>query len=124
MCVGIPIQVHYIGEDGIARGREADGCDYALPIQTALLDHLPQIDDWLLVHIDTAIRPLEADEARMIADALAAVHLAARGESFEHLLGGLIDREPQLPEHLREPQDQPGHTSSPAVALSLENENP
>jgi hydrogenase expression/formation protein HypC len=55
----------------------------------------------VLVHIDTAIRVLEADEARLIEDALVGLDAAIRGEDFESLFADLIDREPQLPEHLR-----------------------
>ncbi len=101
MCMGIPLEVRSVGEDGRALCADARGEIYATPINTALLDELPQPGDWLLTHIDTAIRPLEQGEARLIADALEAVHRAARGQDFEHLLGDLLDREPELPEHLR-----------------------
>jgi hydrogenase expression/formation protein HypC len=72
------------------------------PINCALLDAPPAIGDWLLVHVDVAIRAIDAQEAREIGNALAAVSAAAAGEPFEHLLGDLIDREPQLPPHLRD----------------------
>ncbi len=125
MCMGIPVQVVEVGNDGLALGIEASGRAYAAPIQTALLDQLPRVDDWLLVHIDTAIRPLEADEAKQIADALEAVQLAARGGSFEHLLGDLIDREPELPEHLRDPSNN-NHSSAPKAVPNqvLGSKNP
>ena len=102
MCMGIPLQVISLGPDGLASCVDAKDTRYALPVQTALLDIPPAPGDWLLTHIDTAIRPLDANEARLIADALEAVDRAARGEDFEHLLGDLLDREPQLPPHLRE----------------------
>ena len=101
MCMGIPLQVLALGDDGLAHCADSRGRNYHLPVQTALLDTLPEIGDWLLIHIDTAIRVVKADEARLIADALDAVQRASRGEPFEHLLGDLLDREPQLPEHLR-----------------------
>jgi hydrogenase expression/formation protein HypC len=44
---------------------------------------------------------LDALEARQIADALLAVTAAASGQPFEHLLADLIEREPELPAHLR-----------------------
>ena len=103
MCIGIPLQVLALGDDGLAHCADSRGNSYHLPVQTALLDTLPEIGDWLLTHIDTAIRALETGEARLIADALDAVQRASRGEAFEHLLGDLLDREPQLPEHLRKP---------------------
>jgi hydrogenase expression/formation protein HypC len=94
-----------IAENGLAQCADASGMPVAQAIQTALLDRPPVTGEWLLVHIDTAIRLLEAGEARLIADAIDAVQLAARGDRFEHLLADLIDREPQLPAHLREPEN-------------------
>ena len=55
----------------------------------------------MLVHIDTAIRTLDAEEARQIDDALRGLEAAMRGESFDDHFADLINREPQLPEHLR-----------------------
>ncbi len=72
------------------------------PVETSLLEQPPQPGDWLLVHVNVAIRALDAGEAGQISDALLAVTRAAAGESFEHLLADLIDREPQLPAHLRQ----------------------
>lgn len=57
--------------------------------------------DWVLVHVASAVRGLGADEAHAIRDALLAVERAAAGEPFEHLIADLVDREPQLPPHLR-----------------------
>lgn len=102
MCVGIPLCVQHIGDDGMAHCADAAGEAYAMPVHTALLDQPPQPGDWLLTHIDTAIRPLEAGEGQQIADALEAVRRASRGEDFEHLIADLVDREPQLPAHLRD----------------------
>lgn len=70
-------------------------------VDTSLLDDPLQFGDWLLVHVNVAIRPLDALEARQIGDALQAVTAAASGQPFEHLIADLIDREPQLPDHLR-----------------------
>lgn len=56
---------------------------------------------WLLVHIDTAIRVLDAAEAGQILDALSAVEAARAGGGVEAFFSDLSDREPQLPEHLR-----------------------
>jgi len=55
----------------------------------------------VLVHLDTAIRVLEDDEAQLINDALDGLAAAVEGRDFEHLFADLINREPQLPEHLR-----------------------
>jgi hydrogenase expression/formation protein HypC len=80
---------------------ESNGLPYFHGIQTLLLDQTPAVGDWVLVHIDTAIRAIDAEEARQIVDALAAVQAASHGDPFEHLLADLINREPELPEHLR-----------------------
>ena len=101
MCLGVPMQVDIVLASGAARCVAADGGGPVRTIETSLLARPPVAGDWLLVHVDIAIRELEAQEARQIADALLAVAAAAAGEPFEHLLADLIDREPQLPEHLR-----------------------
>ena len=55
----------------------------------------------LLVHVDSAIRVLDEAEAEAIGRALEGLAAAADGQAFEHLFADLIDREPELPEHLR-----------------------
>ncbi len=104
MCLGVPMQVDCVLASGAARCVAADGAG-PRTVETSLLERPPAAGDWLLVHVDIAIRALEALEARQIADALLAVSAAAAGEPFEHLLADLIDREPQLPEHLRPAAD-------------------
>jgi hydrogenase expression/formation protein HypC len=101
MCVGTPLQVREFAQGDLAHCVDHAGRPYALPVQTALLEQRPAPGDWLLVHIDTAVQPLDADEALQVARALEAVSRAARGEDFEHLIADLIDREPELPPHLR-----------------------
>lgn len=59
-----------------------------------------QVGAFVLVHVNTAVRFLDEEEARQIDDATEAVRLAERGEDFSHLLADLIDREPVLPAHL------------------------
>ncbi len=98
MCVGIPLCVLAV-EDQTALGRNAE--NQLRYVNLALLDHAVEVGDWILVHGDTALYSLTPEEAAHISDALQAVALAARGEPFEHLLRDLIDREPQLPPHLR-----------------------
>ena len=56
----------------------------------------------LLVHVDTAVRMLDDGEAEAIDRALNGPRCRGRrGQAFEHLFADLIDREPELPEHLR-----------------------
>jgi hydrogenase expression/formation protein HypC len=99
MCLGIPLQVQSVPSWGIALCGAGDG---RRPVETSLLEQPPQPGDWLLVHVNVAIRSLDAAEAGQISDALLAVSRAAAGETFEHLLADLIDREPRLPDHLRQ----------------------
>ncbi len=96
MCLGLPMQI-IEGDDMsalCARGEETR--------RVSLLLLGPQEPGTqVLVHIDTAIRVLDAEEARLIEDALCGLEAALRGENFESHFADLIDREPQLPEHLR-----------------------
>jgi hydrogenase expression/formation protein HypC len=101
MCLGVPLQVQSVPTWGVALCGPAESEDGVRRVETSLLEQPPAPGDWLLVHVNIAIRRLEAPEARQIGDALLAVTRAAAGESFEHLLADLIDREPQLPPHLR-----------------------
>lgn len=97
MCLGIPMTV--VDGDDLsalcARGDERRRVSMMLigaqPVGTAVL-----------VHIDSAVRVLEREEARQIDDALAGLEAAMAGRDFDHLFADLIDREPQLPEHLRD----------------------
>ena len=96
------MQVRTLQADGVALcAVDAPGA-VKRPVNCALLDAPPAVGDWLLVHVDVAVRAIDAREAKEIGNALAAVSAAAAGEPFEHLLSDLIDREPQLPPHLRE----------------------
>lgn len=102
MCVGVPLQV--ISVQGLtAVCAAADG---PVTVDTALLEAVTP-GEHLLIHLGVAIRKLDPQEARDIADALEAVRRAAAGEPFDHLFADLIGREPQLPEHLR-----PKHTNT------------
>jgi hydrogenase expression/formation protein HypC len=96
MCLGVPMRI-VEGDEVSAlcqRGEETR--------RVSLLLIGPQAPGTqVLVHIDTAIRVLDDDEAKLIADALRGLEAALRGESFESHFADLIDREPQLPEHLR-----------------------
>jgi hydrogenase expression/formation protein HypC len=56
----------------------------------------------VLVHLDSAMRVLAEEDVPLIERALDAADAAAKGEPWEHLMADLIERTPQLPEHLRE----------------------
>ena len=111
MCIGIPMQVLHLEQAGVALCQARDGAPRTQSVDLSLLEQSPPPASWLLVHIDVALRVLDPEEAKHVADALLAVSAAARGEPFEHLLGDLIGREPQLPAHLRNarnPSARPG----------------
>ncbi|NEW92812.1 HypC/HybG/HupF family hydrogenase formation chaperone [Rhodopseudomonas sp. BR0M22] len=96
MCVGVPMTV--ISTDGASALCERRA-EQRL-VSTALIGEVA-IGDRLLVFIDSAIRKLDLDEAQQIDDALDGLAAAIEGRPFEHLFADLIDREPELPPHLR-----------------------
>ena len=98
MCLGMPMRVRaVVGEAADCLSKDGS----ARMVSLALVG--PQaIGAWVLVHIQTAIRVLDEAEAEQIHQALQAVEAVTRGESIDHLFADLIDREPQLPEHLRD----------------------
>lgn len=100
MCLAVPLQVKAVRPPGLALCSAPDAPDRVRPVDIALLEHTPAVGDWLLTHVDVALRSLAPEEARQIGDALLAVSAAAAGLPFEHLLGDLLDREPTLPPHL------------------------
>lgn len=106
MCLGVPLQVRAVSSPATADCAPAGDHSETRSVNTGLLEQPPRPGDWLLVHVDVAIRPLDPDEARQISDALSAVTLAAAGEPFEHLIADLVDREPELPAHLRQEHEE------------------
>jgi len=102
MCLGVPMRICELA-DGWAHGVDRDG--QTRRVSTLLLDRV-NVNDWVLVHIDTAMRILDEAEAKQIANALEAITAAMQGEDFDHLFADLIDREPQLPAALRPPSEQ------------------
>lgn len=96
MCLGLPMTV-------------IDGNDFSALCEwrgeqrrvSTLLVGRQAAGTRLLVHIDAAVRVLDHAEAEAIDRALAGLAAAAEGRDFEHLFADLIDREPELPAHLR-----------------------
>lgn len=99
MCVGIPVQI--VALDGLnATCARRDG--RAEVVDLALIG--PQeIGTWVLAHLGTARSVLTPEDADRVTDALLALAAVQRGENIDHLFADLIDREPQLPPHLRTP---------------------
>jgi hydrogenase expression/formation protein HypC len=96
MCLGVPMEV-IEGDDVTALCARGDEQRRV----SMLLLGRQQIGAKVLVHIDTAVRVLDEEEAEQIGRALDGLAAALRGEEFESAFADLIDREPQLPEHLR-----------------------
>jgi hydrogenase expression/formation protein HypC len=96
MCLGVPMRI--IESDEMTalcqRGEEQRR------VSLLLLGPQP-VGTQVLIHIDTAVRVLDADEAALIDQALDGLAAAMRGEDFRSAFADLIDREPQLPEYLR-----------------------
>jgi len=96
MCLGLPMTI--AETDGMSalctyRGEERR-------VSVLLLSN-PPVGARVLVYIDTAIRLLDEDEARLIADAIEGLNAALDGKNCDRFFADLIDREPQLPAHLR-----------------------
>lgn len=96
MCLGLPMTI--VARDGATALCERRGEQRRVSV--LLLDD-PPVGTPVLVFIDTAVRVLDAEEARRIDDAVDGLAAALNGESFEHLFADLVDREPQLPQFLR-----------------------
>jgi hydrogenase expression/formation protein HypC len=98
MCLGIPMQVVSVaGTTALCRGRDGETrIDILLVAPVA-------VGDWLLTFLGAARGRLEADEAGRIEQALGALEAVERGQPFDvaAFFPDLLDREPQLPEHLR-----------------------
>ena len=96
MCIGVPMQVIECGpvwawcEDGAERVR----------IDMRLIGPQPP-GTWVLTFLGAARETLGETQALRVRDALAALAAVAEGQSIDHLFADLVDREPQLPEHLR-----------------------
>lgn len=96
MCIGIPMQIMAI-DDRVALCGEKE-CQEMVDI--SLLSDLNE-GDWVLVYKGAAREYLPAERARQILQAVQALAAIREGQDFEHFFADLIEREPQLPEHLR-----------------------
>jgi hydrogenase expression/formation protein HypC len=96
MCIGFPMRV--VAGDDFAATCERRG--EAERVSLLLIGPQPA-GAWVLVHNGAAVRVLGEEEARQIDDALDGVAAALDGRAFDHLFADLIEREPELPAHLR-----------------------
>lgn len=96
MCLGVPMAV--VEGDDISALVERGGDRRRVSM---LLVGAQSAGTKVLVHIDSAIRVLDEEEAQNISRALDGLAAALNGENFEDAFADLINREPQLPPHLR-----------------------
>ena len=97
MCIGIPVKVQSC--DALQAWCSGRSERHRIDLQ---LVGEQGVGTWLLAFQGSALRVLTAAEAAQIDAALDALQAALRGEGeFDAYFGDLIDREPQLPEHLR-----------------------
>ncbi|WP_342709636.1 MULTISPECIES: HypC/HybG/HupF family hydrogenase formation chaperone [unclassified Bradyrhizobium] len=96
MCLGLPMTI--VETDGITalceHGNEQRRVSVMLLSDASL-------GAKVLVHIDTAVRLLDEDEARLISQALDGLEAGLNGQDCDRFFADLIGHEPQLPEHLR-----------------------
>lgn len=98
MCIGTPMRI--IRSD-TGKALCADGADRSW-IDMSLIGDQPE-GTWVLVFLDVAREVLQPERAEQIKKALGAVAAVMKGESadFDDLFADLVEREPQLPEHLQ-----------------------
>ena len=103
MCIGIPMQVIE------PRGSQAlcAGTGEPAEIDMALVGAQPA-GAWVLTFLGAAREVITAERAGQIADALSALELALTGAgdgaAIDALFPDLANREPELPEFLKEKQ--------------------
>lgn len=95
MCLGLPMRI--LERDGFFAVCERRG--ERRRVSLALLGDVP-VGDYVLVHVDTALRVADADEVARVEDALACLEAAADGRPLDGFFRDL-EREPELPPHLR-----------------------
>ena len=70
MCLGIPMRIVEVREDGMA---QAEAFDVRRTIATVLLTKPPKVGEYVMVHVGYAIETLEYEEAMEILTLLDAV---------------------------------------------------
>lgn len=110
MCIGVPMRIE--SSDGlvaVAASEAADGTVRRHTLDMLIVGAQPP-GTWVLAFCGAARRVLDPLEARQIRDALSALAVAldAGGDpgaphsrAIDALFADLVERTPQLPEHLR-----------------------
>ncbi|RCX32850.1 HypC/HybG/HupF family hydrogenase formation chaperone [Thioalbus denitrificans] len=97
MCIGIPMQV--VDPAGPFHAW-CEGRGERRLVDLMLVGGQPP-GGWVLVFLDSAREAIDPERAHRIGAALDALDAALRGDPLDHLFADLVDREPQLPPHLR-----------------------
>jgi hydrogenase expression/formation protein HypC len=101
MCVGIPMRV-LSTDDGMA---ECEGRGRRERVNAMLLGNLVP-GTWILAYQGSAVREMTEDEAQQTNGALDALDAALNGaDDFDAFFADLVDREPALPPHLKDPKE-------------------
>jgi hydrogenase expression/formation protein HypC len=96
MCIGIPMQIVSVAEDG----SWCEGRGQRLMLNLALVGE-QDVGTWLLAFQGSAVRVLTPEEAAQTNGALDALAAALAGETnFDAFFMDLVDREPQPPKPL------------------------
>lgn len=101
MCIGRPMRIVEMHEfSALCAG--PDGAQES--VDMALVGRQP-VGSWVLVFLGHARNVLEAEQAMRIQNALSALDevMAGQAPDIDRLFADLVDREPQLPPHLRGP---------------------
>ena len=97
MCIAIPMQVVSLE----ASGPWCEGRGQRVQLNVLLVGEQPP-GTWVLAFQGSAVRVLTADEAAKTNAALDALEAALAGETdLDAFFADLVDREPQLPDHLK-----------------------
>ena len=102
MCLGTPMQIKECHEYTAVCTHQGN----TSTVDITLVGTQPA-GTWLLVFLGGARQVLSEQEARDISKALEAINAVMSGSSdIDHLFADLVDREPQLPEHLTNGKSQ------------------
>jgi hydrogenase expression/formation protein HypC len=114
MCIGAPLQVETPDGEGLFAVCAAGGQRERLDMR--LVGEQPA-GTWVLAFQGAARRVLGADEAQQIRAALQALDQVLHGDAqgLDALFADLVDREPQLPPHLRTAAMPAAATAVPAA---------
>lgn len=100
MCIGLPMQV----VESSAGYAWCEGMGVRRQVNTQLVGDQP-VGTWLLIFLESAREVLSPEDAVKISDAVKAVDMVMQGQAvdpaaIDALFPDLVNREPQLPEHV------------------------